>query len=108
MDSDIRSFLLVLRAIGVYLALGGVVSFIYYSLKKRELFGGFIGGLVIGVIGALIGGFVLDYFFYDITVRVLQFLSRDIGVNAIAGFIGAYIAVFIMNKLNHDKERRKY
>jgi len=108
MSPGLRSFLLVIKAIGIYLALGALVSFIYYNMKKKDLFGGYIGGLVVGVIGALIGGFILDYLLYDITVIILEFLSRGAGVNVIAGFIGAYTALYIMNRLNHDKDRTKY
>lgn len=108
MSEGIRNFLITLKAIGIILALGVFVSFIFYTLKKRDLFGGFIGGMIIGVIGALIGCFILDYLFNDIAVKIMVFLSRDAGLNVIAGFIGAYIALFIMNKLNHDRERKKY
>ncbi len=108
MTEGLRTFINVVKAAVIYLSLGALVSYVFYSLKRRDLFGGFIGGAVVGVIGALIGGFVLDYIFYDIIAWVLEFLSRGAGVNIIAGFIGAYIALFIMNKLNHDRERKKY
>jgi len=108
MSEGIRSLLIVLKAIVIYLGLGAFVAFIFYYFRKRELFGGYIGGLVVGVIGALIGGLVLDRVFYDIAVSILDFLSRGAGVNIIAGFIGAYISLYIMNKLNHDRERKKY
>ena len=108
MTPEIRDFLLMLKAIAIILAIGALGAFIFYSIKKKDLFGGYIGVVVVGVIGALIGGFILDYLFYDVAVRVLEFLSRGAGVNIIAGFIGAYAALFIMNKLNHDKERKKY
>lgn len=108
MSEGIRSFLLVVKAIVVYIGIGALVAFIFYSLKRRDLFGGYIGGLVVGVIGALIGGLLLDKLFYDITVTILDYLSRGAGVNIIAGFIGAYIALYIMNRLNHDRARRKY
>lgn len=108
MSEEMRSFILMLKAVAIYLALGAVVSFIFYNLKKRDLFAGYIGGLVVGVIGALIGGFMLDKLFYGISVKVLEFLSRGAGVNIIAGFIGAYAALAVMNRLNHNKERKKY
>lgn len=108
MSEGFRQFLTILKAIGIYIGIGAILSFVFYSLKKRELFGGYIGGLVVGVIGALVGGFVLDRLFYDMTVMVLEFLARDIGVNVIAGFIGGYAALYIMNKLNHDKTRTKF
>jgi len=104
MTENIRGFLQVVSAIGVVIVLGAVVSFIFYNLKKRDLFGGYIGGFVIGIIGALIGGFLLNH----ITVKVLNFLMNVANVNVIAGFLGAYIALFIMNRLNHDKERKKF
>ncbi len=108
MSDEIIKFLKQVLAILLYVGLGALVSWIYYYLKRRDLLGGFIGGLVVGVIGALIGGFILDRLLLDITIKILRFLVYDTGVNLIAGFIGAYAALYIMNRLNHDKERRKY
>lgn len=101
-------FLNVVKAIAIFLGLGAIVSLIFYTLKRRDLFGGYIGGLVVGFIGAIIGGLGLDRLFYEITVTILEFLTRGIGVNVIAGFIGAYAALFIMDKLNHDRQRKKF
>ena len=41
-------------------------------------------------------------------MRVLKFLVYDLQIDIIAGFLGAFCAVYIMNKLNHDKTRKKY
>jgi len=108
MSEGFLSFLRVVKAIVLYVGLGALVAFIFYNLKKRDLFGGYIGGLVVGVIGALIGGLVLDSLFYDKIVTILDYLTRGAGVNLIAGFLGAYVALYIMNRLNHDRERKKY
>lgn len=108
MQEGILKFLKVLLAISLIIGLGALVSWIFYYMKRRDLLGGFIGGLAVGVIGALIGAFILDRLLLDITIKILRFLVYDTGVNLIAGFIGAYAAVYIMNRLNHDKERRKY
>jgi uncharacterized membrane protein YeaQ/YmgE (transglycosylase-associated protein family) len=108
MSEEIKSFLLKVAAIPIYLGIGAVISWIYYYMKRRDLFGGFIGGLVVAVIGAIIGGFILDKLLLDITVQILNFLARDTGVNIIFGFIGGYAAVYVMNRLNHDRERKKY
>jgi uncharacterized membrane protein YeaQ/YmgE (transglycosylase-associated protein family) len=108
MSKELEDILKFFLSIVIYLGIGGVVAWIFYYLKMRDLFGGYIGGFVVAVIGALIGGFILDKLLYDITVRILSFLARDAGVNIIAGFIGGYIAVFIMNWLTHNKERKKY
>ncbi len=108
MPREIIDFLMLLRSIAILLVIGAIVAWIFYYYKMRDLFGGYIGGFTIGVIGALIGAFILDKLLYDITVKILAFLARDAGVNIIAGFIGGYIAVTIMNRLNHNKERKKY
>ncbi|MBN2039497.1 MAG: hypothetical protein JW864_05615 [Spirochaetes bacterium] len=108
MSEDLMGFLMKLLAIAIYLAIGAFVSWIFYFMKRRELFGGYTGGFAVGIVGALIGGFILDKLFLDITIKVLSFLVYDTGVNIIAGIIGAYIAVYIMNRLGHNKERKKF
>lgn len=102
---SLSPFLTNLLAIAIYLAIGALVSYLFYFIKRKDLFGGFIGGLVVGLIGALIGAYLLN----DITVTVFDFLLNIAGsANAIAGIFGAYIALYIMNRLNHDRERKKY
>jgi len=108
MDSAIVEFLTKLKALGIIVLIGAIMSYVYYNLKRRDLFGGYIGGLVVGVIGAIIGVFVIDFLFQDIAAKVLIFLTQDVGVNVITGFIGAWIALYVMNRLNHDKERKKF
>ena len=108
MSGELLGFSMKLFAVAIYLGLGALVSWIYYYMKRRDLFGGYIGGMVIGVIGALIGGFILDKILLDIIIRILRFLVYETGVNIIAGFVGSYIGVYIMNRLTHDKERKKF
>jgi uncharacterized membrane protein YeaQ/YmgE (transglycosylase-associated protein family) len=108
MDSALGEFLTKLKAIGIIVGIGAIMSYLYYNLKRKDLFGGYIGGLVVGIIGAIIGVFVIDFLFQDIAARILVFLTQDVGVNVITGFIGAWIALYIMNRLNHDKERKKF
>lgn len=108
MSEELLAFLMKLLAIAIYLAIGAIVSWVFYFMKRRDLFGGYIGGFAVGIVGALIGGFILDKLFLDIAIKILSFLVYDTGVNIIAGLIGAYIAVYIMNRLGHNKERKKY
>jgi uncharacterized membrane protein YeaQ/YmgE (transglycosylase-associated protein family) len=97
----------ILIKIAIYFLIAVCVTSIFYHLKRRRLFGGYIGGLVIAIIGVIIGEYVLDHFFMDKTKEVLNFLVQSTGVNIITGFLGAYGAVYLMNRLNHDKERAK-
>jgi uncharacterized membrane protein YeaQ/YmgE (transglycosylase-associated protein family) len=108
MSEGLIGFLNGVKVIILLLMLGALAAAYFYHIKRRDLFGGFIGGIVVGVIGAIIGAFILDMFFNDIVTKILLFLSEKAGVNLIAGFIGAYGALYIMNRLNHDKERKKY
>ena len=108
MSEKMILFLMRILALAVIIGLGALASWIFFYFKKRDLFGGFIGGMVVGVIGALIGAFIIDKLLLDITVRVLKFLVYDLQIDIIAGFLGAFCAVYIMNKLNHDKTRKKF
>ncbi|MGL4370926.1 MAG: hypothetical protein ACRCUT_14830 [Spirochaetota bacterium] len=108
MSEKVTLFLMKLLAFAIIMGLGALVSWIFYYLKKRDLFGGFVGGMAVGVIGALIGAFILDAFLLNIMISILKFLVYGAGVDIIAGFIGAYGALYIMNRLNHDKTRKKY
>ena len=101
-------FLKVLMKIVIFLFIAAGVTSIFYHLKRKKLFGGYIGGFIIAVIGVVIGEFVLDHLLMEKTKVVLNFLVQGAGVNIITAFLGAYGAVYLMNKLNHDKERTKY
>ena len=69
MSDDLLAFLMKLLAIAIYLVIGALVSWIFYFIKRRDLFGGYIGGFAVGIVGALIGGFILDKLFLDIAIR---------------------------------------
>ena len=101
-------FLIWLMRIAIFLLLAAGVTSIFYHLKRRALFGGYIGGLIIAIIGVVIGEFVLGRLATEYIVRFFSFLIQLTGVNIITGFLGAYGAVYLLNKLNHNKERTKY
>lgn len=103
MDIEGMNLLRKVISLVILIGLGAIVSAIFYYVRKKDLFGGFIGGLTVGVIGAIIGALLIDKLAF-----IIKFLTEGAGINVIAGFFGAYIAVYIMNKLNHDKDRKKY
>jgi uncharacterized membrane protein YeaQ/YmgE (transglycosylase-associated protein family) len=104
MSEEVLSFLMRIVAFLVLIGIGAGVSWFFYHFKNRDLLGGFIGGLVVGVIGALVGAFLL----YLPLEWIIDFLQVRLGINTIAGFIGAFVAVYVMNRLNHNKERKKF
>ena len=76
---------------------------------RRDLIGGFVGGMVVAVIGALIGAYLLDHLLQVYVEKLLKFLVYNpTNVDIIAGFLGAWLALYVMNRLNHDKTRKKY
>lgn len=107
MSTKLIELLTNLIPFAIILGIGIVVSWIFYYIRKRDIFGGFVGGTVIAILGALLGIYT-DKFILDYVIKILQYLVYQFNVNIIAGFIGAYIAVYITNKLNHDKKRDRF
>jgi len=101
-------FLLLLVPYAVTLIIGGIISWVFYYLKKRDIFGGYIGGVVIAFLGALLGGFGLDFLVEPIRIVLEVLVYNQMKVNFIGGFLGAFLALYIMCKLNHDKVRKKF
>ena len=89
----------------IYISLGAMLSWFFYSFRKKDLLGGFTGGLIVAFLGTTLGGFILR----DIVIVVLNFLQNGLGkVNVVAALIGGYLALHIYNKINHDKKRKDY
>jgi uncharacterized membrane protein YeaQ/YmgE (transglycosylase-associated protein family) len=109
MSEGLKSFLLFILKLVVILGIGALLSWIYYSLRKRDLFGGFIGGMVVAVIGAIIGNALGTQVLMPYIEKVIKFLVYNpSNVDVISSIFGAWGAVYIMNRLNHDKTRKKY
>lgn len=91
----------------VYILIAAFLSWVFYSWKRRDLLGGFLGGMVVSFFGAILGGFVVS----DTVNFIIDFLQRGFyvaNVNVIAGLLGGYAAIYIFNKINHDRPRRDY
>jgi uncharacterized membrane protein YeaQ/YmgE (transglycosylase-associated protein family) len=108
MSEEVKSFLWFIVGIIVIMGIGAVMSWVYYSLRRRDLFGGFVGGMVVAVIGAIIGN-ALGGYLAGYVEKILKFLVYNPSkADIISGFLGAWGALYIMNRLNHDKTRKKY
>lgn len=91
----------------VYIALGAVVSWFFYYLKRLDLFGGFLGGAVVALIGAILGAFLLQKplnFVIDALQNGLHFSN----VNIIAALIGGVVSVMLLSKINNGRKRKEY
>ena len=93
----------------VYLTTGVLTSWYFYHFKRKALPGGFWGGVVIGIIGAVMVAWVFGTWF----IELLSWLMNPkkiwgeifLRVNLIAAILGAIIFVSILNRINHDHER---
>ncbi len=90
---------------------GMLASWYYYQKKRRELLGGFWGGAIIGTIGAVLIQMLTS--FEQWFLRLVNWLMKpSIGefllfrVNLISTIVGAFIFVYILNRINHDRERK--
>ncbi|MDH5719680.1 MAG: hypothetical protein OEZ13_03570 [Spirochaetia bacterium] len=101
-----KEILSIIIDVGVYLILGGILSWLFYSWKRKDLLGGFIGGLVVGIFGSILGALLL----HRPLKYSIDFLQKGLGSNVdiLAAIFGGYIALYIFNKINHDKQRQDY
>ncbi len=96
----------------VYCAAGGLAAYFYYVRWRRDMLGGFWGAAVIATIGAVLIvklATIFDHWFYRLVVFLMQPKWSDttiFRVNLIAAAAGAFIFLYILNRINHDKERR--
>jgi len=95
----------------IYILAGISASMFYYYKKRRDLLFGFWGGVVIGTIGAIMISMIaaLDGWFIEFVTWLMKpKFGNDLifRVNLIAAVIGSFVFVYILNRINHDKERR--
>lgn len=91
----------------LYVLLGAGLSWYYFSWRKRDLLGGFAGGLVVGALGSILGAFV----FQTPMKWIIDALQNGLylgNVNIIAAFAGGFLAMYIFNRINHDRVRKDY
>jgi len=89
--------------------ISGLFAWYFYVYMRKDLLGKFWGAALVAGIGALIIFSTLQTVIREVIVWLM---SPRIGsvqlsnVNLIAISIGAYLALYIMNQINHNKERR--
>lgn len=96
----------------VYGLTGAVAAWYFYHRRRRELLGGFWGGAAIGTLGAILIHMVTNQEGW--LIEFLNWLMKPkkwgdvtlIKVNLISAIAGAFLFVYILNRINHDRERR--
>lgn len=93
-----------------FLGASAIIAWYYYFYLRKDLLGGFWGALVVACLGALIVLALAQNFIRDV---IMWLMSPKIGstqlshVNLIAVLLGAFYALYIMNRINHNKERKR-
>ena len=94
----------------VYAVIAGSVAWYYYYYLKRSLIGGFWIGMIIGIGGAVIVTYISTIYDWFTTLIIFLMIPKIGGdfyfrVNIIAAIIGAFLFVYILNLINHNKSR---
>jgi len=91
----------------VYVALGTLISWFFYHLRRLDLFGGFLGAAVVALIGAILGAFLLQKPL-NFIIDALQDGLHISNVNIIAALIGGAVSVILLSKINGGRKRKEY
>lgn len=91
----------------VYIALGAMISWFFFYLRRLDLFGGFLGAAVVALIGAILGAFLLGGIL-NIVIDALQAGLHISNVNIIAALVGGIISVLLLSKINNGRKRKEY
>jgi uncharacterized membrane protein YeaQ/YmgE (transglycosylase-associated protein family) len=90
-----------------YIVLGGALSWFFYHFRKKDLLGGFTGGMVVGILGSVLGVLFVSQP-VKWSINFLQNGLKITNVDILAGIIGGYGALYVYNKINHDRTRKEY
>ena len=80
----------------IYLIIGFGSAILCYYIFKKDVFGHFIGALIVGLIGSFLGG-VIEFYFADI-IKLLTNLNNS--VNIFPPLITAGVLLWIFVKVS--------
>ena len=95
----------------VYALCGLAAAYYYYHYHKKDLPGGFWTATLVAIIGAVLLTMVagLDAWFRRFVTWLMQPKFGDellVRVNLITAVIGAFLFVYILNRINQNRTRR--
>ncbi len=87
----------------VLVAIAAAVSWYFYYFRRKDIFGKFAGGMVVAILGAIIFDLIFTLHFMK---EILDFLTTRTYVHIPGAFLGGFLALYVLNKINHDQDRR--
>ncbi|OHD53673.1 MAG: hypothetical protein A2Y33_07060 [Spirochaetes bacterium GWF1_51_8] len=84
----------------IMVAVGALCGIYYVKVLKKPMIGHLAGGIIIGVIGSVLGGF-----FLGMLEPVFKWLISNppLNVNFIATFAGALLLVWVFSRISHQE-----
>lgn len=100
-----------LADLAIYGMAGLAAAYYYYTHQKKELPGGFWGAAFVAIIGAVLVTMLagLEAWFIRLVSWLMQPKFGDVllvRVNLITAVIGAFLFVYILNRINQNRTRR--
>ncbi|MCB1160502.1 MAG: hypothetical protein H7A25_17570 [Leptospiraceae bacterium] len=90
-------------------SISSIVSWYFFFYQKKEIFGGFLGGTIIASFGAVLilltQSPIRDFVMWLMSPKIgTTQLSR---VNIIVATLGAFLALFILEKIGKARSKRE-
>jgi uncharacterized membrane protein YeaQ/YmgE (transglycosylase-associated protein family) len=87
----------------IWIIVGGVIGWLASIIMKTDAQQGLILNVVVGIIGALVGGLLLGQLFVSGTINQNQFSIVSLGIS----FVGALVLLAIVNLVRWGSLRSK-
>jgi len=86
-------------AILIMVVVGTLCGLFFVKGLKKPMLGHLVGGIIIGIIGAVLGGFFLD----KLNFIFKWLLENPLHVNFFAAFAGALLFVWVFSRISHQE-----
>ncbi len=105
-------FVRILLSIFIFIFIGVIFSLLYIKIGDKDLFGGKKFGMIVGVTGGILGGFVFDLLFkippfsqlVD-TPYIQKLLVNQFDINFLATFLGIWTFLLLYDYVSRYTER---
>ncbi len=92
-----------LQTFAIYLIIGIITAVFFYFLLNKQFLGDIYGGITIGIIGAILGGYLLNE-----PVHIsYKFIKENFHVNLFSTLIGSIVFVWVFNLVSPVGTRKR-